>query len=62
MIQIVKSSLQTQKANRVFSYLKENAETIDGNKIFTDNNERISFIFEIKLFSTILIKNKSINI
>ncbi|MBW8523835.1 AAA family ATPase [Chryseobacterium chendengshani] len=55
-IQIVKSALKTQKAENIFSYFKEIAETIglkteEGNNILADSYERISFIPETLILS-----------
>lgn len=58
-IEILKSALQTQKAESIFSYLKEIAETIglkteEGNNILADSYERISFIPENSILSNYL--------
>ncbi|WPO84132.1 AAA domain-containing protein [Chryseobacterium sp. JJR-5R] len=58
-IQIVKSALQTKKAERIFGYLKEIAETIglkteEGNNILADSYDRISFIPEASILSNYL--------
>lgn len=58
-IQIIQSALQTQKAENIFSYLKEIAETIglkteEGNNILADSYERISFIPENSILSNYL--------
>jgi len=58
-IQIIQSALQTQKAESIFSYLKEIADTIglkteEGNNILSESYERISFIPENSILSNYL--------
>lgn len=58
-IQIIKSALQTQKAENIFSYFKDIAKTIglkteEGNNILADNYEKISFIPENSILSNYL--------
>jgi hypothetical protein len=55
-IENVKSALQTQKAESIFSYFKEIAETIglkteEGNNILADSYEKITFIPENSILS-----------
>lgn len=58
-IKIVKSAIQTQKEESIFSYLKEITETIglktdEGNSILADSYNRISFIPENSIVSNYL--------
>lgn len=58
-IKIIKSGLQTQKAEDIFNYFKEIAETIglkteEGNNILADNYKKISFIPENSILSNYL--------
>ncbi|AZA54050.1 AAA domain-containing protein [Chryseobacterium sp. G0201] len=55
-IKIIKSALQTQKAENIFNYFKEIAETIglkteEGNNILANSYEKISFIPENSILS-----------
>jgi hypothetical protein len=58
-IRIVKSTIQSEKAESIFSYLKEIAETIglkteEGNNILADSYERITFIPDNSILSNYL--------
>lgn len=58
-IKIIKSALQTQKAENIFNYFKKIAETIglkteEGNNILADSYNRISFIPENSIVSNYL--------
>lgn len=58
-VQIVKSAIQSQKAESIFSYLKEIAQTIglkteEGNNILAGSYEKISFIPDTSILSNYL--------